>query len=105
MAITPLVARDQWIGLLFALTEQPHTFTWAELNFHRALADQAAVAIDNRRLLAETQQRAHREALIRQITRASARRATFRASWKRRRPSWRDPWALRGHRASDCGRR
>jgi len=62
------VARDQWIGLLFALTEQPHTFTWAELNFHRALADQAAVAIDNRRLLAETQQRAHREALIRQIT-------------------------------------
>lgn len=68
MAITPLVARDQWIGLLFALTEQPHTFTWAELNFHRALADQAAVAIDNRRLLAETQQRAHREALIRQIT-------------------------------------
>jgi len=68
MAITPLVARDQWIGLLFALTEQPHTFTWAELNFHRALADQAAVAIDNRRLLAETLQRAHREALIRQIT-------------------------------------
>ena len=68
MAITPLVARDQWIGLLFALTEQPHTFSWAELNFHRALADQAAVAIDNRRLLAETLQRAHREALIRQIT-------------------------------------
>ncbi len=68
MAITPLAARGQWIGLLFALTEQPHTFTPAELNFHRALADQAAVAIDNRRLLAETQQRAQREALIRQIT-------------------------------------
>jgi len=68
MAITPLAARGQWIGLLFALTEQAHTFTSAELNFHRALADQAAVAIDNRRLLAETQQRAQREVLIRQIT-------------------------------------
>ena len=68
MAITPLAARGQWIGLLFALTEQAHTFTPAELNFERALADQAAVAIDNRRLLAETQRRAQREALIRQIT-------------------------------------
>jgi GAF domain-containing protein/HAMP domain-containing protein len=68
MAITPLVARGQWIGVLFALMEQPHPFTSAELNFHRALADQAAIAIDGRRLLAETQHRAERERLIRQIT-------------------------------------
>jgi GAF domain-containing protein/HAMP domain-containing protein len=68
MAITPLVARGQWMGVLFALMETAHTFTPSELNFHRALADQAAVAIDSRRLLAETQRRAEREQLIRQIT-------------------------------------
>jgi GAF domain-containing protein len=68
MAVTPLVARGQWIGVLFALMEQPHPFTAAELNFQRALADQAAIAIDGRRLLAETQRRAERERLIRQIT-------------------------------------
>jgi GAF domain-containing protein len=67
MAVTPLVARGQWMGVLFALMETAHTFTPSELNFHRALADQAAVAIDSRRLLAETQRRAEREALIRQI--------------------------------------
>jgi GAF domain-containing protein len=68
MTATPLVARGQWIGVMLALIEQPHTFTSAELSFQRALADQAAVAIDNRRLLAETQRRAERERLIRQIT-------------------------------------
>ena len=68
MAVTPLVARGQWMGVLFALMETPHTFTPSELNFQRALADQAAVAIDSRRLLAETRQRAEREQLIRQIT-------------------------------------
>ncbi len=68
MAITPLSARGQWIGVLFAMVEQPHVFTQAELDFHHALADQAAVAIDNRRLLAETQRRAQREHQIYEIT-------------------------------------
>jgi GAF domain-containing protein/HAMP domain-containing protein len=68
MAVTPLVARGQWMGVLFALMETPRAFTPSELNFQRALADQAAVAIDSRRLLAETRQRAEREQLIRQIT-------------------------------------
>ncbi len=68
MAVTPLMARGQWMGVLFALMETVHTFTTSELSFQRALADQAAVAIDSRRLLAETQRRAEREQLIRQIT-------------------------------------
>jgi len=68
MAVTPLMARGQWMGVLFALMETAHTFTPSELNFHRALADQTAIAIDSRRLLAETQHRAEREQLIRQIT-------------------------------------
>jgi len=68
MAVTPLVARNQWIGVMFAMMEQAHEYTPSELSFQRALADQAAVAIDGRRLLAETQRRAERERLIRQIT-------------------------------------
>ena len=68
MAITPLSTRGQWIGVLFAMVEQTHTFTQAELDFHHALADQAAVAIDSRRLLAETQRRAQREHQIYEIT-------------------------------------
>jgi len=68
MAIIPLMTRGQWIGMVFIMMEQPHTFTSAEINFYRALADQAAVAIDSRRLLAETQRAAQREALIREIT-------------------------------------
>jgi sensor domain CHASE-containing protein/GAF domain-containing protein len=68
MAITPLSARGQWIGVLFVLVEQAHKFTQAELDFQRALADQAAVAIDSRRLLAETQRRAQREHQIYEIT-------------------------------------
>jgi sensor domain CHASE-containing protein/GAF domain-containing protein len=68
MAVTPLNARGQWIGVLFAMVEQPHIFTQAELDFHHALADQAAVAIDSRRLLAETQRRAQREHQIYEIT-------------------------------------
>jgi GAF domain-containing protein len=68
VAITPLSARGQWIGVLFVLVEQPHQFTPAELDFHHALADQAAVAIDSRRLLAETQRRAQREHQIYEIT-------------------------------------
>jgi GAF domain-containing protein len=54
--------------VLFAMVEEAHTFTQAELDFHHALADQAAVAIDSRRLLAETQRRAQREHQIYEIT-------------------------------------
>jgi GAF domain-containing protein len=68
MAVTPLSARGQWIGVLFAMVEEAHTFTRAELDFHHALADQAAVAIDSRRLLAETRRRAQREHQIYEIT-------------------------------------
>jgi GAF domain-containing protein len=50
------------------MVEQVHKFTQAELDFHRALADQAAVAIDSRHLLAETQRRAQREHQIYEIT-------------------------------------
>jgi GAF domain-containing protein len=64
----PIAVRGRWFGLLTVLYESPHAFAEAETNFYRTLADQAALAIESRRLLTETQRRAEREQLIRQIT-------------------------------------
>jgi PAS domain S-box-containing protein len=64
----PIAVRGRWFGLLTILHESPHPFSRAEINFYRTLADQAALAIEGQRLLTETQQRAEREQLIRQIT-------------------------------------
>jgi GAF domain-containing protein len=64
----PIAVHGQWFGLLTILYESPHTFTQAEIDFYRALADQAALAYEGQRLLSETQSRAEREQLIRHIT-------------------------------------
>lgn len=64
----PIAVRGRWFGFLTVLYESPHRFTQAETNFYRTLADQAALAIESQRLLSETQRRAEREQLIRQIT-------------------------------------
>lgn len=64
----PIVARRHWFGLLTVFYRTPHAFTSAETDFYRTLADQAALAFEGQRLLAETQRRAEREQLIRQIT-------------------------------------
>jgi GAF domain-containing protein len=54
--------------LLTIFYQTPHPFTRSEINFYRTLTDQAALAIEGQRLLTETQQRAEREQLIRQVT-------------------------------------
>jgi GAF domain-containing protein/HAMP domain-containing protein len=64
----PIAVRGRWFGVLITLYQSAHTFTSAETDFYRTLADQAAVAFDGQRLLLETQRRAEREQLIRQIT-------------------------------------
>jgi GAF domain-containing protein len=64
----PIAVRGQWFGLLTILYESPHTFTQAETDFYRALADQAALAYEGQRLLSETHSRAEREQLIRHIS-------------------------------------
>jgi GAF domain-containing protein len=64
----PIAVRDRWFGLLTVLYETPHAFAGAETGFYRTLADQAALAIEGQRLLAESRRRAEREQLIRHIT-------------------------------------
>ena len=64
----PIAVRERWFGLLTVFYQTPHPFTKSEINFYRTLTDQAALAIEGQRLLTETQQRAEREQLIRQVT-------------------------------------
>jgi GAF domain-containing protein/HAMP domain-containing protein len=66
--ILPLIAAGQTTGLLVVASRQPHAWTEAELRIFRSLSDQAAIAVENVRLLGEAQARAGRERVIRQIT-------------------------------------
>ena len=50
----PLKRADRVIGMLSAMFVEPHTFSNSEVELLAALADQAAVAIDNARLYAQT---------------------------------------------------
>ncbi|NOZ28669.1 MAG: PAS domain S-box protein [Chloroflexi bacterium] len=54
----PMVIQDQTIGILHLLTTRPRRFADEDVAFFRTLAGQAAIAIENARLLEETQQRA-----------------------------------------------
>jgi len=64
----PLVAAGRAAGLLVVASRHPHTWTEAEIHIFRSLSDQAAIAVENVRLLAQTQARAGRERFIRHIT-------------------------------------
>jgi GAF domain-containing protein len=66
--LQPIAVRGRWFGLLAVFYRSSHEFTSAESDFFRTLTDQAALAFEGQRLLAETQRRAQREQLIRQIT-------------------------------------
>jgi GAF domain-containing protein len=66
--MSPLVATGQTTGLLVVASRQPHAWTETELRTFSSLSDQIAVAVENIRLLSETQIRAGRERKIRQIT-------------------------------------
>jgi len=54
----PMVLRDRVIGMLALSHERPGYFTQEHASLVRALADQAAVAMDNARLFAESERRA-----------------------------------------------
>ncbi|MBM2848483.1 MAG: Histidine kinase [Anaerolineales bacterium] len=57
LAAVPVVAGGGLIGIFLAQTRTPHAFTLEEVRPLQALADRAATAIENLRLLEETQQR------------------------------------------------
>ena len=66
----PLVVSGQWLGYINAMYQQATSFPEAEIRKLVAVAGQAAVAINNIRLLMMTQERAKREQSLREITAA-----------------------------------
>jgi GAF domain-containing protein/HAMP domain-containing protein len=67
--IAPITVRGQLIGSLQLEKEHPSR-RWSEEDLHliRAVADQVGQALENSRLLEETQRRAEREQLVSEIT-------------------------------------
>ncbi|MCP4539650.1 MAG: GAF domain-containing protein [Chloroflexi bacterium] len=67
--IVPISLRDEAIGVLgLQGAKDGQQWTEAEITLIEAIADQLALAIENARLLEETQQRAERERIIANIT-------------------------------------
>lgn len=64
----PLVVGGQWLGFIDGLFLEPTEFLESEVRRLAALAGQAAVIIQNLRQLVETQARARREQILREIT-------------------------------------
>lgn len=55
MLSVPMKVKDRVIGVINAYTSRPHEFTETEINLFNAVANQAAVAIENTELLVQTQ--------------------------------------------------
>jgi len=64
----PMVIAGQWVGYINAIYQQTTHFTGKDLRRFMALAGQAAVAVQNIRLLQQTARKAQREQLLREIT-------------------------------------
>jgi GAF domain-containing protein/HAMP domain-containing protein len=72
--IVPIAVRDQVIGMLSCTPgdrdpdDEGQRWTEEEINLVKTVADQVGLAIENARLLEETQRRAEREHLVSEIT-------------------------------------
>jgi len=64
----PLTARGQAIGAMTIQSTQASAFSDEDITVLQTMADQVAIAIDNARLLEQTQRRAERERQVRTIT-------------------------------------
>lgn len=54
MLLVPMVIKDKSIGLITVYTPEPHEFSDEEINTLQMIANQAAVAIENTKLMEET---------------------------------------------------
>jgi GAF domain-containing protein len=67
--VVPISVRGETIGLLnLEAAGQEKSWTEDDLNLIRAVADQVGMALENARLLEQTQKRAERERLVSEIT-------------------------------------
>jgi PAS domain S-box-containing protein len=67
-AFMPLTLGSRWVGLIIVSWREPHEFAASEQRMYQSIASQVAVAIENRRLLEQTQRRAQRERLVADIS-------------------------------------
>ncbi|HID52390.1 MAG TPA: GAF domain-containing protein [Anaerolineae bacterium] len=67
-AIFPLVVSGQWIGLVTGQSSDTIHFAEMETRQIENLTDQAATAIQNQRLLAESRERAQQEQILRRVS-------------------------------------
>jgi GAF domain-containing protein/HAMP domain-containing protein len=67
--VAPIIVRGQVIGV-YSLGEPDHPGGWEEedIEFVKSVADQVGLALENARLLEQTQKRAEREHLVAEIT-------------------------------------
>src|SRR4029079_19671507 len=57
----PMVYRDRPVGVLLSYHSPTHRIDGAEMTFHSVIADQAAVAVENARLLIDAHDKARLE--------------------------------------------
>ncbi len=78
LLMVPMVVRDNVVGSLELIEhKKEREFTATEIRLCQTLANQAAVILENARLFEETQSRARRERILREIT-SRVRRGTDR---------------------------
>jgi PAS domain S-box-containing protein len=68
ITVVPLVTPERWLGIITASRAEARVPDERQMRLLRALADRAAVAIENRLLFEQTQALARRESLINEIT-------------------------------------
>lgn len=54
-AFMPLIVGDRWVGITIISWQSPHVFTTSEQQLYQSTATQAAIAIENQHLFAQTQ--------------------------------------------------
>jgi len=52
--VVPMVVKEKAIGIVNVYTKEPHHFTEEEINVLQMVANQAAVAVENTKLMEET---------------------------------------------------
>jgi GAF domain-containing protein len=68
MAVLPLWLGTRQLGILLLQAEEAHHFTEREIRPYLSLLGPVAVSIENKRLLEQTQTRARREQILREVT-------------------------------------
>jgi PAS domain S-box-containing protein len=72
LIMSPIMFRDQVIGVISTQSYQPNAFTEEDLDLLSGIANQVGIAIENTNLLDETRKNAQRLAILNNVSRAIA---------------------------------